>query len=77
MKNLIIAAVALAAVAGTASASGQTPSRQLSAVDAAELRSIVPNANVDNLTAAQIASVRAALYGGDKGKGAAVRAALQ
>lgn len=76
MKNVILAAIALAAVAGTASASGQSHS-QLSNVDIAELHSLVPNADVDNLTASQVNSIRAALYGGDRGKVAALHAALR
>ncbi|MDP3339488.1 hypothetical protein [Frigidibacter sp.] len=78
MKNLILAAAALVAIAGTASASGQGyQPNKLSNVDAAELRHLVPNADVNNLTAAQIASVQAALYGSDQGKVAALRAALR
>jgi len=76
MKNLILAAAAIASVAGAASASGQTSSNQLSKVDIAELRLLVPNADLDNLTPAQLVSVQAALHGSDEGKVAALHTAL-
>ncbi|AMY67671.1 hypothetical protein [Frigidibacter mobilis] len=78
MKNLILAAAALVAVAGSASASGQgyNPNK-LSNVDAAELTFYVRNVDVDSLTVAQVQSVQSALYGDEKGKVAALRAAVR
>ena len=78
MKNLILASAALVAIAGTASASGQgyNPNK-LSNVDAAELAFYVKNVDVDSLTAAQVQAVESALYGDDKGKVAALRAAVR
>ncbi|GEM_PF-5343623 len=77
MKNLILATAALVAVTGSALASGQTPANGLSKVDAAELRFYVRNVDVDKLTPAQVQSVQSALYGDDKGKVAALKAAVR
>jgi len=78
MKNLILATAALVAVAGSASASGQGYNpKKLSNVDAAELTFYVGKVNVDALTAEQVQSVQSALYGDEKGKVAALRAAVR
>jgi len=78
MKNLILATTALVAFAGAASASGQGyQPNKLSNVDAAELSIYVPNVNVDELTPAQVRSIESALYGDEKGKVAALRAAVR
>ncbi len=78
MKNLILASAALVAIAGSASASGQGyQPNKLSNVDAAELNIYVPNVNVDQLTPSQVQSIESALYGDEKGKVAALRAAVR
>lgn len=61
MKHLILAAlVAASAVPAFATTAS------LSATDAAAVRGFVPNAELTNLTAAQVAALSAALYSSDR-----------
>lgn len=73
MKFALLPALALAlgsALALPAAANG------LSAADASEIRLLVPNADLSDLTAAQIAGLQAVIYGGDGPKAASIRAIL-
>ncbi|MCT8331424.1 hypothetical protein [Albidovulum sediminis] len=76
MKNLVLSALLLGLAAPAAfaySADGQT----LPSTDRAEIKRIVPNANLDNLTADQAAALGAALYSGDQSERAgSIRAIL-
>ncbi|SPH25086.1 hypothetical protein DEA8626_04122 [Defluviimonas aquaemixtae] len=76
MTRLVVTAAAIAIFAPAAFA--LTPSQLLSDIDKAEIRKIVPNADLSNLTTAQPGALAAALYGsGSNGeKRAEVRSIL-
>ncbi|WP_126978006.1 hypothetical protein [Frigidibacter oleivorans] len=74
MKTLAIAAAALVAVAGVASADTYTPT--LSRIEISEIRSLVPNADLSDLSTYQVVALQSAIHGDDSGAAAQVRAIL-
>lgn len=63
MKPILLSASLLLALAGVAAADDL--SRQLSPAEAMEVHLLVPGAQLDNLSPAQVAAVQAALYSQD------------
>ncbi|MGB8813150.1 MAG: hypothetical protein WCC57_08190 [Paracoccaceae bacterium] len=74
MKNLLISAALILAAAGSASAMNATDT--LSGPDAFTVRLLVPGADVDNLTSAQVGSIGLILSSNDSARGAQIRSVL-
>jgi hypothetical protein len=66
---------ALALIASVTSASAMAADG-LSATDAFAVRSIVPNADLSDLTSAQASAIKGALHGDDREVGGQIRAIL-
>lgn len=76
MKNLVLSAL-LFGLAAPAAFAYSPDSQTLPATDRAEIKRIVPNANLDSLTADQAAALGAVLYTGDQSERAgSIRAIL-
>ncbi|MEI4486945.1 hypothetical protein V8J36_12165 [Frigidibacter sp. MR17.14] len=73
MKRIILASAILAGLASAASAQSFEPT--LSAPEQQEVRILVGNVDLSNLSAEQVSSIQNALYGGGN-KAAEIRAAL-
>ena len=73
MTKFALALAALAAFASTASAMSMPG---LSFAAESEIRSIVPNADLSNLTSAQVGALGSVLHGEDSAKGAHIRSIL-
>ena len=75
MKTLFTALALVASVASVTSASAMAADG-LSATDAFAVRSIVPNADLSDLTSAQASAIKGALHGDDREVGGQIRAIL-
>lgn len=73
MKKIVLAIAALTAF-GTAATAMTLPG--LSTTETNEVRAIQPDADLSNLSAADIAAIQSALYGEDNEKGPMIRAIL-
>jgi hypothetical protein len=74
MKRIILSLAALSLSAGIASA--MTSSSDLSGSEEHEVRRFVPNAELDNLTSAQVHAIRAVLYGDNDHRAGTIRSIL-
>ncbi|HPE26388.1 hypothetical protein [Albidovulum sp.] len=74
MKRILLAATALSIAAGAASAMNNPT--ELSNVDRSEIKRLVPNADLSNLTVAQVQALQSVIYSEENAKGGQIRAIL-
>ena len=74
MKRILLSAALLVTAAGAAAA--MTSPTDFSGPDRAHAERLVPNANFDNLTTAQVHAIRGILFSGDSNRGGQIRAIL-
>jgi len=74
MKRLILSLAALSLSAGAVSA--MTSASDLSGSEKQEVRRFVPNADLDNLTTAQVGAIQSVLYGDDEHRAGTIRGIL-
>ncbi|MCB2136109.1 MAG: hypothetical protein KDE08_09230 [Rhodobacteraceae bacterium] len=75
--NRILTAAALIAISAGSALAMSTPSDVLPSTSKSVAQSLVPNADFDNLTAAQVNAIEAILYGDNENRGGQIRAILQ